>query len=148
MQKFSQIQHARNVFHFDTNGFYSSGGMGVCGFAPKTLPSEAMIINRIAVHCIGESISFNKMSPTHEAIAGSKLIKMPNVLVGKRFKAIISSEYGIALDNKAMANASGKIEVLNIRSPSRAKLNGRATKVATVIPMVAAIPPCRAVPAR
>ncbi len=62
-----------------------------------------------ASHCKPLKRSPRKASPASAANAGSRLIKMPNVRVGRRVSAYISNEYGSALDRNATATAAGTI---------------------------------------
>ena len=55
-------------------------------------PIEAAMIAPSASSCMGVSVSPRKIIPETAASAGSMLISVPNVRVGKRVRAIISSE--------------------------------------------------------
>ena len=61
----------------------------------------------IAAHWITLKVSPRKANPDNAASAGSPLISTPNVRVGRRVIAYISSEYGSAVDNIATPHAAG-----------------------------------------
>ena len=56
-----------------------------------TVPIEAIITAPMANHCVAVSRSLRNTSPANAAIAGSRLIKVPNVFVASFRNAIISS---------------------------------------------------------
>ncbi len=60
--------------------------------AAMIAPIEAAMIAPSASSCMGVSVSPRKIIPETAASAGSMLISVPNVRVGKRVRAIISSE--------------------------------------------------------
>ena len=61
----------------------------------------------IADHCTTLNFSPKKIRPDSAPSAGSPLISTPNVRVGKRVNAYISSEYGSAVESSATAMAAG-----------------------------------------
>ena len=57
----------------------------------RVAPIEAMMMQEIAIHCVNDRISFKNNNPDSAPNAGSMLIRVPNVRVGIRVSAIISS---------------------------------------------------------
>jgi len=57
----------------------------------KVAPIEAIMMQEMAIHCVNDKTSFRNRSPESAPKAGSMLIKVPNVRVGMRVRAIISS---------------------------------------------------------
>ena len=106
----------------------------------KVLPSEAMMIQAMAAIWAPPRCSFRNKNPDSAAKAGSRLIKIPNVLAGSAFRATISSEYGRALDKIATAKATGQCSNSTKTEPEVKIPNGSETTAATAIPVDAAMP--------
>jgi hypothetical protein len=59
--------------------------------SPLTVPSEATTMKAMASHCVGARCSRRMATPATAAIAGSKLMNVPNVPADRRRSATISS---------------------------------------------------------
>ena len=73
-------------------------------------------------------------SPDSAPSAGARLMSTPNVRVGKRGSANISSEYGSALDSSATAQAVGKTAGESSAAPAWATPMGTMTSAPTNVP--------------
>lgn len=104
-------------------------------------PAEAITTQPTAAHSVNERCSFRNTNAAKEAIAGSKLINMLNVLAGNCFKAPISKVKGIALESKASAAPSPSNLGFNPDKPPLKIPNGKMIIVAKSIPTATASPP-------
>jgi hypothetical protein len=73
------------------------------------VPILAAITQEIEIHCKNVNSSARNINPERAANAGSRLIRILNVLAGSLFNAIISKENGNALDKIATPRPFTKI---------------------------------------
>ena len=71
-------------------------------------PADAATTHTTAIHCDQCSDSWSAMKPMSAAIAGSRLIRMPNTRGGILRSASRSSEYGITDDNRATPSPAAR----------------------------------------
>ena len=57
----------------------------------KVAPIEARMMQEMAIHWVNDSTSLRNSRPDSAPKAGSMLMRVPNVRVGMRVRAIISS---------------------------------------------------------
>ncbi|KMQ86657.1 delta-1-pyrroline-5-carboxylate dehydrogenase [Lasius niger] len=108
------MRHIHNGFikflcHADSN---YSGIFNFVGEGPSevmTVPIDAQRIAQIPTHCRRGKISCSKNIPKKAPTTGSMLVSTPNAFEGKRRKANISKEYGIAPDKTAIIAAIFKL---------------------------------------
>ncbi len=98
-------------------------------------PAAASMMQTMASHCrlLRCSLSINK--PSRAATAGSKLVMMPKASCGNRFKAIISSDMGIALEMAATPSPNRRIWGSSKALPACHTPNGTTVRAATVNPI-------------
>ncbi len=87
-----------------------------------------------AAHCSGVNLSPRKTSPDSAPSAGDRLMRTPNVRVGKRVSANISNEYGRALDSSARAQAVGSTAGESNAAPASAAPMGTMTSAPIKVP--------------
>ncbi len=124
--------------------------MLTAGAAPAgvaALPTQALTMAEIAAHCSADRRSPSSRKPAIAPSAGSKLMSMPKLRVGKRGRTSISSEYGSALDSSATPTAAGQYAVCRSAPPAFAMPIGTTMSAPASMPSAVLAPP-NSVPAR
>ena len=103
-------------------------------------PADAATTHSTASHCDQCNASPSRMKPIRAAIAGSRLIRMPNTRGGILRSASRSIVYGITDDSSATPSPATRTQGSSRAVPLSATPNGTAISAATAIPSARPLP--------